>query len=284
MGKLVVCGRRGAAGDDGGVGDRGRHRRCLGLRSGDSGSGGSDRGGRRVRRAPAAGQAAIPPDWLTLYQQAAATCPGLSWSVVAAIGTVETGSGQSTRTGGVVGANSAGAEGPMQFEPATFAAYATVGPGGARPPSPYDPVDAVYSAATLLCADGAGSAATLRAAVDDYNHSGSLRGHRAHPVPLLPAGPDHPRHGGGRPLVRRPAAGHPLPVGRHRRRVASTARGWSRPPSPTPVSCSPGWPRTSSTPGRWSPPDHRWNPGTWSSSAAAPPASTTSGSTWARAR
>ena len=59
----------------------------------------------------------------------------------------------------------------MQFEPATFAAYATVGPGGARPPSPYDPVDAVYTAATLLCADGAGSAATLRDAVDDYNHA-----------------------------------------------------------------------------------------------------------------
>ena len=58
----------------------------------------------------------------------------------------------------------------MQFEPATFAAHATVGPAGARPPSPYDPVDAVYTAATLLCADGAGSPATLRAAVLDYNH------------------------------------------------------------------------------------------------------------------
>ncbi len=117
------------------------------------------------------GQAAVPPDWLTLYRKAAATCPGLSWSVVAAIGTVETGSGQSTAPGVWSGANPAGAEGPMQFEPATFAAYATVGPGGARPPSPYDPVDAVYSATAMLCADGAGSAATLRAAVDDYNHS-----------------------------------------------------------------------------------------------------------------
>ncbi len=59
----------------------------------------------------------------------------------------------------------------MQFEPPTFTAYATVGPGGARPPSPYDPVDAVYTAAALLCANGAGSAATLHAAVTDYNHS-----------------------------------------------------------------------------------------------------------------
>jgi cell wall-associated NlpC family hydrolase len=59
----------------------------------------------------------------------------------------------------------------MQFEPATFAEYATVGPNGVRPPSPYDPVDAVYSAATMLCADGAGSEPTLRAALEDYNHS-----------------------------------------------------------------------------------------------------------------
>jgi cell wall-associated NlpC family hydrolase len=59
----------------------------------------------------------------------------------------------------------------MQFEPATFAAYATVGPGGVRPPSPYDPVDAIYTAAALLCADGGGNPATLWAAVEDYNHS-----------------------------------------------------------------------------------------------------------------
>jgi cell wall-associated NlpC family hydrolase len=115
--------------------------------------------------------AAIPAGWLGLYQQAASTCPALAWSVLAAVGTVETDSGQSDAPGVWSGANPAGAEGPMQFEPATFAAYATVGPGGARPPSPYDPVDAVYTAAALLCADGAGAAATLRTAIDDYNHS-----------------------------------------------------------------------------------------------------------------
>jgi len=116
---------------------------------------------------------AIPPDWLGLYQQASATCPGLSWSVLAAIGTVESGSGQSNAPGVRSGVNPAGAEGPMQFEPSTFAAYATVGPGGSRPPSPYDPVDAVYTASALLCADGAGSPSTLRSAVADYNHSDS---------------------------------------------------------------------------------------------------------------
>ena len=116
---------------------------------------------------------AIPASWLPLYRQAAAACPGMSWSILAAVGTVETGSGRSTAPGVWSGANSAGAEGPMQFEPETFAAYARIGPGGTQPPSPYDPVDAVYSATAMLCADGAGSGATLRAAVEAYNHSGT---------------------------------------------------------------------------------------------------------------
>jgi cell wall-associated NlpC family hydrolase len=114
---------------------------------------------------------AIPATWLPLYRQAAAACPGMSWSVLAAVGTVETGSGRSKLPGVWSGANSAGAEGPMQFEPATFASYATVGPDGARPASPYDPVDAVYTASAMLCADGAGSEPTLRSAITDYNHS-----------------------------------------------------------------------------------------------------------------
>jgi len=114
---------------------------------------------------------AIPAEWLALYQQAAESCTGLPWAVLAAIGTVETGSGQSNAAGVWSGSNRAGAEGPMQFEPATFAAYATVGPSGASPPSPYDPVDAVYSAAALLCANGAGTPSTLSTAIADYNHS-----------------------------------------------------------------------------------------------------------------
>ncbi len=114
---------------------------------------------------------AVPTGWIALYHHGAATCPGLPWSVLAAIGTVESGSGTSTATGVHAGANPAGAEGPMQFEPATFAAFATVGPGGATPPSPYDPVDAVYSAARMLCTNGGGGPATLTTAVEDYNHS-----------------------------------------------------------------------------------------------------------------
>jgi integrase len=56
---------------------------------------------------------------------AARTCPGLPWSVLAGIGKVESDHGQSTAPGIRSGANFAGAEGPMQFEPATFARYAT---------------------------------------------------------------------------------------------------------------------------------------------------------------
>jgi hypothetical protein len=114
---------------------------------------------------------AVPPAWVALEQAAAATCPGLPWGVLGAIGRVESDSGRSTLPGVASGANPAGAEGPFQFEPATFAAYATVGPDGAVPPSPYDPVDAAYSAARLLCADGAGSPAGLAQAVWDYNHA-----------------------------------------------------------------------------------------------------------------
>ena len=112
----------------------------------------------------------LPDGWAALEQAAVAACPGLSWSVLAAIGTVESDSGRSTAPGVASGANAAGAEGPFQFEPSTFAAYATIGPGGARPASPYDPVDAAFTAATMLCADGGGNAAGLHAAVFAYNH------------------------------------------------------------------------------------------------------------------
>jgi cell wall-associated NlpC family hydrolase len=125
--------------------------------------------------APAASSAAtaqIPPAILTLYQEAAATCPGLPWTILAAIGTVESDNGQSNLPGVHSGANAAGAEGPMQFEPRTFAAYdEPVPPGGANPPSPYDPTDAVYAAARLLCADGAAGGADMSGAVYAYNHS-----------------------------------------------------------------------------------------------------------------
>lgn len=53
---------------------------------------------------------ALPGSMLVLYRQAAATCPGLPWPVLAAVGTVESANGTSTAAGVVSGANSAGAE------------------------------------------------------------------------------------------------------------------------------------------------------------------------------
>ncbi len=124
--------------------------------------------------ATSAATAKIPPAMLTLYQEAAATCPGLPWTILAAIGTVESDNGQSNLPGVHSSANAAGAEGPMQFEPATFEAYdEPIPPGGAMPASPYDPADAVYAAARLLCANGASGAADLADAVYAYNHSAS---------------------------------------------------------------------------------------------------------------
>ena len=114
----------------------------------------------------------VPAAMAEVYLAAAATCPGLPAELLAAIGTVESGNGTSDAPGVHSGANAAGAQGPMQFEPATFAEYdLPVPPGGADPPSPYDPVDAVYAAARLLCANGAAGAADIPAAVFAYNHS-----------------------------------------------------------------------------------------------------------------
>jgi cell wall-associated NlpC family hydrolase len=114
----------------------------------------------------------IPLPMVVVYQQAATACAGLSWTVLAAIGTIESDNGQSTLPGVRAGHNAAGAAGPMQFEPPTFARYARpVPPGGSDPPTPYDPLDAAYAAARLLCANGAATAGGVRQALFAYNHS-----------------------------------------------------------------------------------------------------------------
>ena len=116
----------------------------------------------------------IPPAYLALYLDAAQTCPGLPWAILAGIGKVESDHGQSSAPGVHSGANYAGAEGPMQFEPATFAQYA-VNADKPAPLSPYDPADAIYTAAAMLCATGAasGTGAGIRQAIFGYNHSQS---------------------------------------------------------------------------------------------------------------
>jgi cell wall-associated NlpC family hydrolase len=122
--------------------------------------------------APVTAVGDVPASYVGWMKAAvAAECPSLPWTVLAGIAKVESNFGRSSLPGVSSGSNAMGAEGPMQFEPATFAAYGTVAPSGAAPASPYDPADAVFSAAHLLCADGGGSPAHLYAAIFDYNHS-----------------------------------------------------------------------------------------------------------------
>jgi hypothetical protein len=108
-----------------------------------------------------------PTSYLQLFQESAAQyCPGLSWTVLAAIGQIESADGQN------MGPSTAGALGPMQFLPSTWAVWGIAGFGDTGTPDIMNPYDAVPSAARLLCADGATSgSAGLRQAIWDYNHA-----------------------------------------------------------------------------------------------------------------
>ena len=106
----------------------------------------------------------VPPEYATLYRSAAATCPGMPWTLLAAVGQVESGHG---RNGGP---SSAGAVGPMQFLPATFRAFAVDGDADGRT-DPLSPADSVFTAARYLCAGGAGSPSGVRGALFRYNHA-----------------------------------------------------------------------------------------------------------------
>jgi Transglycosylase SLT domain len=113
-----------------------------------------------------------PPADVPIFQAAAAHF-GLGAqgpSILAAINEVETTFDTSTLPGVHSGANSAGAEGAMQFLPGTWAKYGMVAPGGANPASPYDETDAVWSAANYLHASGAPG--DWQTAIFAYNHAG----------------------------------------------------------------------------------------------------------------
>ena len=165
--------------------------------------------------------AAIPANYLADFKKAGTTY-GIPWTVLAAIGEVESGFGAND------GPSSAGALGPMQFEPSTWAAY---GDGG----NIMNPDDAIPAAARLLVAHGA---------------PGNLQqAHlRLQPLRWL----RHQRPVLGRPLRRR---GRP---GRLRRRQRRVPAGRPRPaarrappgrssPTPRPSSASPTY---SGRPGR----------------------------------
>jgi hypothetical protein len=128
---------------------------------------------RQTPPSPAA-RADIPTGYLRLYRRAAGHCSGLSWSVLAAIGKVESDHGRSRLPGVRSGWNRAGAAGPMQFGIGTgragnaWARYgADFDHDGRR--SVYDPGDAIPAAARYLCA--AGAPRRLDRALYAYNHS-----------------------------------------------------------------------------------------------------------------
>jgi hypothetical protein len=111
---------------------------------------------------------ALPADpaYMAIYHRAAsAECPGLSWTVLAAIGQVESGHGRDTST------SYAGAMGPMQFLPATFDRYAVDGDNDGFTDI-MNPADAIYTAAHYLCSNGANHGPdALYQAIWHYNHA-----------------------------------------------------------------------------------------------------------------
>jgi hypothetical protein len=123
-----------------------------------------------------AATADIPADYLALYRTAAPRCPGLSWTILAGIGKVESDHGRARLPGVRSGWNHAGAAGPMQFgigKGRAGNAWARFGRDDDHDGhvSVYDPGDAIPAAARYLC--DAGAPHHLDAALYAYNPSTS---------------------------------------------------------------------------------------------------------------
>jgi hypothetical protein len=114
-------------------------------------------------------QREIPPEYLRLYEQAAARY-GVDWAILAGIGRVECDHGRDpdpscSREGAV---NPAGAGGPMQFIASTWAQYGVDGDGDGKVDR-WDPADAIFAAANYLARSGAPQ--DYRHAIFAYNHA-----------------------------------------------------------------------------------------------------------------
>ena len=108
--------------------------------------------------------APIPPRVKVLYVAAAGRYQ-LPWTLLAGIGMEETAHGGTTAT------STAGAQGLMQFMPATFATYGVDGDGDGRASITSD-ADSVFTAANYLTAAGVTKGETgLRRALFTYNHA-----------------------------------------------------------------------------------------------------------------
>ncbi|MEY9861409.1 cell wall-associated NlpC family hydrolase [Catenulispora sp. GAS73] len=100
----------------------------------------------------------IPPTFYLTAIHAAAECPGLSWTVLAAIAKESTDFGQNTGPDGTTG--------PMGLTNKEFTDHAApVPPGGADPASAADLVDAMFATTRLLCDSGARNGTDLKAAL-----------------------------------------------------------------------------------------------------------------------
>ena len=114
----------------------------------------------------------IPAEYLVLYR-AAGERYGIDWSILAAIGSIETDHGRSDAPGVKSGVNTYGCcAGPMQFSviprPSTWDQFGGDGNGDGRK-DVYDPADVIPAAARYLRASGAPR--DYRRAIFAYNHA-----------------------------------------------------------------------------------------------------------------
>ena len=105
----------------------------------------------------------IPGDYLALYQQAGLAY-GVPWQLLAAIGKVESDHG---RNPNAYRPNEAGAQGPMQFIPSSWARYRWA--SGNPNPDINNPRDAIFAAADYLRV--AGAPQDIPRAIYAYNHA-----------------------------------------------------------------------------------------------------------------
>ena len=155
---------------------------------------------------------------VTIYRNAGFEY-GIDWRVLAAINRVETNLGQNTHV------SSAGAVGWMQFLPSTWRRWG-VDASGDGIADPYDPQDAIFSAARYL--DAAGARGDIRRAIFAYNHANWYVNEVLRIAASLPDDYGDER-GGRRARCRRRARSSPTPTAHRRaRRPPACALGAPR--------------------------------------------------------
>ncbi|MDB5083641.1 MAG: Peptidoglycan-binding lysin domain protein, partial [Bacilli bacterium] len=107
----------------------------------------------------------VPSQLIQVYKDAGQKY-GIPWTVLAAIHKIESNYSVNRNV-----TSSAGAQGPMQFMPSTFAAYGVSAPGHSGTADIGDIKDAIYSTANMLAQNG--YKASPDQAIYTYNHSSS---------------------------------------------------------------------------------------------------------------